>query len=138
MAKTDKLIKHLFEGLKQKGVNELTAVRKISEQFDMEATDVMNIVEGKPFRKDDKYGDEEKKKETFGDRQKRQSEKKKDKDNLNENEYTASYNDAIDDVILVFAKFIRQNMINGVEKYSIENLKQLNNNLKNLKKKNIQ
>ena len=136
--KTDKLIKHLFEGLKQKGVNEISAIRKISEKFDIEATEVMNIVEGKSFRKDDKYGDEEKKKETFGDRQKRQSEKKKDKDNLNENEYTASYNDAIDDVILVFAKFIRQNMINGVEKYSIENLKQLNNNLKNLKKKNIQ
>lgn len=136
--KTDKLIKHLFEGLKQKGVNEISAIRKISEKFDIEATEVMNIVEGKSFRKDDKYGAEEKKKETFGDRQKRQSEKKKDKDNLNENEYTASYNDAIDDVILVFAKFIRQNMINGVEKYSIENLKQLNNNLKNLKKKNIQ
>jgi hypothetical protein len=82
--KTDKLIKHLFEGLKQKGVNEISAIRKISEKFDIEATEVMNIVEGKSFRKDDKYGDNEKKKETFGDRQKRQSEKKKDKDNLNE------------------------------------------------------
>ncbi len=82
--KTDKLIKHLFEGLKQKGVNEISAIRKISEKFDIEATEVMNIVEGKSFRKDDKYGAEEKKKETFGDRQKRQSEKKKDKDNLNE------------------------------------------------------
>jgi hypothetical protein len=82
--KTDKLIKHLFEGLKQKGVNEISAIRKISEKFDIEAADVMNIVEGKSFRKDDKYGDEEKKKETFGERNKRKKEKKTDQDKLNE------------------------------------------------------
>jgi hypothetical protein len=43
--KTDKLIKHLFEGLKQKGVNELTAVRKISEQFDMDLNEVIDVID---------------------------------------------------------------------------------------------
>jgi hypothetical protein len=45
MAKTDKLIKHLFEGLKQKGVNEISAIRKISEKFDMDLNEVIDVID---------------------------------------------------------------------------------------------
>jgi hypothetical protein len=105
--KTDKLIKHLFEGLKQKGVNEISAIRKISEKFDIEATEVMNIVEGKSFRKDDKYGDNEKKEETFGERNKRKKEKKTDQDKLNEdNTIKQSKNDIILEIEEYFEEII--------------------------------
>jgi hypothetical protein len=78
----DAMVEYLYESLTNNGVNGITAIRGIAEKLNVDVEDVMQIVEGKSFKQNDKYADDEDdRKGKYQTRDKARKSKMKDQNN---------------------------------------------------------